>query len=332
MLRPATALAVLLFVSASLTADVSKPLTDGIMTKGAAQCGDYWMTPRVADDGSVSFIAPDPASELPNAWGAYRLPASSGDAAYDTLFSGTALFFSASCYELVHAPAANAHIVTRTINQATTTTLQLEYKAANGAYRTKNLTELNTLGAPAQVRLACAADASHIAAATTTGLHVWKVDDNGFSDLTTLPDAEQGSIALSADGNQLVFSSIRNNARKLVFHDLTANTSQELLTIGASSALDPQLACSADAATIVLRSNSGALTDGTGYHIVRLTRGVSAWLPQAISLPLGNGNAIDAAEPSLSADGQTVVFTARDPSSGIRQVYLWRADTPDAQR
>lgn len=325
MLRPATALAVLLFVSASLTADVSKPLTDGIMTKGAAQCGDYWMTPRVADDGSVSFIAPDPASELPNAWGAYRLPATADDATYDTLFSGTALFFSASCYELVHAPAANAHFVTRTINQSTTT-LQLEYKAADGTYRTKNITDLNTLGAPAQVRLACAADASHIAAATTTGLHVWKVVDNAFSEPTTLTNAEQGSIALSADGSRLVFSTLNGNARKLALHDLSANTTQELLTIGAKSALDPQLACSADASTIVLRSNSGTLTNGNGYHLVRLTRGVSAWLPQAISLPLGND--IDAAEPSLSADGQTVVFTARDPSSGIRQVYLWRADTP----
>ena len=328
MLRPATALAVLLFVSASLTADVSKPLTEGIMTKGAAQCGDYWMTPRVADDGSVSFIAPDPASELPNAWGAYRLPATADDATYDTLFSGTALFFSASCYELVHAPAANAHFVTRTINQSTTT-LQLEYKAADDTYRTKNITDLNTLGAPAQVRLACAADASHIAAATTTGLHVWKVVDNAFSEPTTLTNAEQGSIALSADGSRLVFSTLNGNARKLALHDLSANTTQELLTIGAKSALDPQLACSADASTIVLRSNSGTLTNGNGYHLVRLTRGVSDWTSQTLSLTLGNDIDIDAAEPSLSADGQTVVFTARDPSSNIRQIYLWRAAAPD---
>ncbi|MGN0878652.1 MAG: hypothetical protein ACI4WT_04265 [Oligosphaeraceae bacterium] len=328
MLRPATALAVLLFASVSLTADVIKPLTDGIMTKGAAQCGDYWMTPRVADDASVSFIAPDPASELPNAWGAYRLPATTGDATYDTLFSGTALFFSASCYELVHAPAANAHFVTRTINQSTTT-LQLEYKAADGTYRTKNLTDLNTLGAPDQVRLACAADASRIAAATATGLHIWDFDGNAFSEPTTLTNAEQGSLALSADGNRLLFSTVSGNARKLALHDLTANTTQELLTLGAKSALDPQLACSADASTIVLRSNSGSLTNGIGYHLVRLTRGVSDWTTQTISLPLGNDTDIDAAEPSLSADGQTVVFTARDPSSTIRQIYLWRAAEPD---
>ncbi|MGN0867437.1 MAG: putative Ig domain-containing protein [Oligosphaeraceae bacterium] len=329
MFRPAIVLVMMLLFSAGMTAELMAPLplTEGLMPKGAAQCDLYWMKPCVGDDASVSFIAPDPDNSLPNAWGAYRLPATSDDA-YDTLFRGNQAFFSASCFELVHAPHANAHFVIRTINSTTgARELQLEYRAADGTHGTSRLTDLNGNSSPAQVRLACSADASRVALTTASGLLVRDVQGTTFSPVTTIPEAIQGSLALSADGNLLVYSTRdeETGGRLLCLRDLRGDAPPE--KIKAIGDTDPQVACSAETTTIVLRSNSGSLTNGSGNHIVLLTRCGSSWQAKTLSASLGED--IDAGEPCLSADGQTVLFTAKDKDD-VRQIYLWRATDPDA--
>ncbi len=329
MLRPALVLVMLLLIRVGMTAGLMAPipLTEGLMPKGAAQCDLYWMTPCVGDDASVSFIAPDPENPLPNAWGAYRLPATSANA-YDTLFRGNQAFFSASCFALVHAPHANAHFALRTINSTTgTRELQLEYRAADGTHGAARLTDLNGTSSPAQVRLGCSADASRIALTTASGLLVREMKGTTFSPVTSIPEALQGSLALSADGNLVVYST-RDEAmggRLLWLRDLRTDAPPE--KIQAIGDADPQVACSAEATTIVLRSNSGSLTNSSGNHIVLLTRNGCSWQAKTLSASLGEDR--DAAEPCLSADGQTVLFTAKDKGD-IRQIYLWRTTDPDA--
>lgn len=304
----------------TLTADLV-PLTD--LGRGAGQGDGIWLQPCVDDFGRVAFTAPTPDTSLPYAWSCYN---HTSDA---EIFPGLGIFGTQnSHYELTYASQAQCFFAfRRQLLPSTNKTLFSIVAFGDQAPETPSLNLLHENGDPRNIRLVCAADASRLAVSTNSGIHVWNLADKAYTAIRTISTSKSTpSIALSGDGRYLFYTDLKNNATVVQAHDLEHDTGATIATIGDAS-YHTQLSCSHDGSAIAFSTSNGELTHTVGEHVVLLTRKGDAW-SAAATISQSLGSQAQAREPSLSADGQTIVFTAQDTST-LRQLHLWQAAEPD---